>query len=432
MSNARLGKQPSFLKARKDLENQRSLDFEDGVLEGCRLQQASDANELKDARDELSLIRSQLETAQVECRRLKCTELGRQGRTSVADDRHLGGIPQEPYHLANITQSSHSTSFEVRSVSPAMSVVSDSYSFNTAPDEVPESPHFSSVFSTPSIPPETIDPARLPQPRPWKLSTTVQMTGQDGGESNQLVNVGSSTAPADLQAVESRGAVQTLRKHKPLKSIKEANGLMKTAHQAGQVGALTKVKYMVREAHRTPKAERTEIQKHLIAKWRTAEWDDGSYAEWNPRPKGAIPPSPDGPAEDWVAYYATLPLESPQLPRELRRDGEGQPLLSDVRALRTVARLQPRKSDGGNETRVNFKLAVARFFSVHGAYEDSLMRQSLNIAPSMTYAPYDGPIDSTDDIARHFALCGITDTVASNELGPWARVYLDSHPEVRE
>jgi hypothetical protein len=79
--------------------------------------------------------------------------------------------------------------------------------------------------------------------------------------------------------------VQTGRRHKPLKSIKEANMFMNMAHQPGNVAALWKVKRLLRAAQETKKEERTAGQKHLIAEWRSAEWDDGSYPPWKPSPK---------------------------------------------------------------------------------------------------------------------------------------------------
>jgi len=199
--------------------------------------------------------------------------------------------------------------------------------------------------------------------------------------------------------------------------------LMNMAHRPGNVAALRKVKCLRIEAQETEKKERTDVQTHLLEMWRSVEWDDGSP----PKPKRKGPPNPTASAEEWKVYYATLPTTSPQLPRELRRDPEGKPLLSDVIALRTVARLKPGKSDDNG---IQFKPAVAQFFSVQGAYEDSLRNQNLTIAPSVTYTPYTG--SNTDDIARHFASCGITYAVANTHLGPWAREYLQSHPDTSE
>jgi len=203
--------------------------------------------------------------------------------------------------------------------------------------------------------------------------------------------------------------------------------LINIAHKPGNVAALWKVKFLRREAQETKKEERTPVQTHLIEKWRSPEWDDGSYSPPKPKRKGPPNPIADASAEEWAVYYATLPTTSSQLPRELRRDPEGKPLLSDVIALRTVTRLKPGKSDDNG---IQFKPAVAQFFSVQGAYEDSLRNQNLTIAPSVTYTPYTG--SNTDDIARHFASCGITCAVANTNLGPWAREYLQSHPDTSE
>jgi len=254
----------------------------------------------------------------------------------------------------------------------------------------------------------------------------------EGEESDELAPqecsdayAGSPAISVDLQSVERREPAQTrtAKKNKPL-NINEAKRLMELARVSGNVGVLGKVKQLLRVAKETTKEERTIGQTHLLAEWRSVEWDVGSYPSRKPRPpKGAKAPVADASAEEWAAYYATLSVPV----RGLRRS-EGKPVLSDVKALRTVARLQPVKS---HDNKVLFKPAVAQLFSVHGAYENSLRNENISIAPSVTYTPYSGSYD-TNDIARHFARCGVTYAVANTELGPWAEEYLKSPSNTSE
>jgi len=312
-------KQPSFCKALEDLENQQeSHSFSAGIVEGRRLQRARDADELNEAREKLAVLHSRLQAAQAECESLKQhfedVEPGREVEipvTEVPSDRYLRGVVRgtgEPTHDSlhdtrdaldspDLTWDRIPTASAVpdtpslMGLSIANDVHDDPWAYHGTPIDYPS--------SSPTVPTsyiassEASDLAPLPQLRPQQTSSAVQSARQsEGEESNELppqerfdTDGNSSTAPVDSQSVERRGSVQTGRRHKPLKSIKEANMFMNMAHQPGNVAALWKVKRLLRAAQETKKGERTVGQKHLIAEWRSVEWDDGSYPPWKPSPQ---------------------------------------------------------------------------------------------------------------------------------------------------
>jgi hypothetical protein len=213
---------------------------------------------------------------------------------------------------------------------------------------------------------------------------------------------------------------------KPVKTMKEINMLINAARKPNNWLALRKVKALLRVAHGTAKDDRTPVQKHLIAKWRSVEWDDGSngVGYTHTRPQKTVNPLREDPPEVWQAFYTDYPEALvPNL--GIRRNNGGAPVLSDVKASRIVSQLRPDKTTGPLEASVPFKPTTARLFSVHGAYQEALMRLRIDIAHQVTYMPYNGPSDLTlDNVASHFAACGITLAVADSELGPWARQYL--------
>lgn len=70
-------------------------------------------------------------------------------------------------------------------------------------------------------------------------------------------------------------------------------------------------------------------------------------------------------------------------------------------------------------------VVVTELFSELGGYENILRRGAFSVSPQVNHVPYMGSVDniSKENIARHFAGCGVTIPVAENELGPWAREF---------
>jgi hypothetical protein len=200
------------------------------------------------------------------------------------------------------------------------------------------------------------------------------------------------------------------------------NVLLKEAHEPGNVDHYKKVKELCADAH-AAKDRRTEMQKYLLVKWKTPEWVRKPQTSDNVNTLPPTNPLRDDPPEDWVAYYAVFP---DSWPLGVRRDVDGRPLLADMRASRTVARLRPEMVIDEPTTRtarLRFKELVINLFSAPRAYHQALIRNDVMIAPQITYQPFAGPLEdiTLDGVARHFAMCGITVTAAERELGPWAR-----------
>ncbi|KAF8558119.1 hypothetical protein OG21DRAFT_1504478 [Imleria badia] len=211
---------------------------------------------------------------------------------------------------------------------------------------------------------------------------------------------------------------------KPAKSIKQIQSLIKAAHQPGNYQALTKVKALCSEAHRTPREQKTEVQRYLLSTWRTPDWEHPTSISRLPAPLNN--PRLEDPVECWVAYYASNPSSCP---KGIRRDADGRPYTTDMRASRTVARLRPvvlPNDPESRDTRQKFMAVVTELFSEPGAFENILRRGAFSVSPQVAYAPYVGSADALtmETVARHFAVCGITIPMADNELGPWAREYI--------
>ena len=200
------------------------------------------------------------------------------------------------------------------------------------------------------------------------------------------------------------------------------NALLEEANKPGNIDHYKKVKELCADAH-AAKDRRTEVQKYLLVKWKTPDWVKKPQTPDNGNTRPPINPLRDDPPEDWVAYYAVFP---DSWPLGVRQDTDGKPLLSDMKASRTVARLRPEMVIDEPTTRtarLRFKETVINLFSTPRAYHQALTRSNFTIAPQVTYQPF---VDSLEDItpdgvARHFAMCGISVAIAERELGPWAR-----------
>jgi len=287
--------------------------------------------------------------------------------------------------------------------------------------EVPTYSHTSPSSIAPSV-----GSPHLPQLPLSRPSAARSLASYRAGPLNELVSeVHSDMAIATTHAETSSAPWRIApggRTIKTPKTIKQMSVLLKEAHEPGNIDHYKRVKELCAEAH-AAKDRRTEVQKYLLVKWKTPDWVRKPQASNSVNTLPPTNPLRDDPPEDWVAYYAVFP---DSWPLGVRRDIDGKPLLSDMTASRTVARLRPEMVIDEPTTRtarLQFKETVISLFSAPRAYQQALIRNDATVAPQITYHPFMGPLEdiTLDGVARHFAMCGITVAVAERELGPWAR-----------
>jgi hypothetical protein len=202
--------------------------------------------------------------------------------------------------------------------------------------------------------------------------------------------------------------------------------LLKEANIPGNINHYKKVKALCAEAH-LAKDQKTDLQRYLLVKWKTPDWVKGpqSSSSHAASTMNCPPTNPlyDDPPEAWVAYYTAFPASCPL---GVRRDIDGKPRLTDMRASRIIARLRPDMVLDERTTRaarMQFKeTAVRQLFSIPGRYHRVLTNNNIAVAPQITYQPFMGlPGDITlHRVALHFAMCGISFAMADSDLEPWA------------
>jgi len=416
--------QPAFQIAFQDRKRAREDVFNKGISDGIR-RQKEEARELVDdveryrlernqAREELCTLRAQLEASRAESERLQ-ERLRQQTATSV--------------DVSSPVESVKSVHTDSRLPPPPPSDAPSS-----AEDQVAEPPvdqHLSFDFLAPLYPQQISPPmttpaspqAQLPDCVAARSFAAVLAAGQSSSnydDSALQAALDASPTSVGWTVVASSGFKPT----KPAKSIKQVQSLIKAAHQPGNYSALTKVKALCSEAHKTPRDQKTEVQRYLLSNWRTPDWEHPTSVPKLPPPLNN--PRLEDPVECWVSYYAANPSSCP---KGIRHEADGRPVVSDMKASRMVARLRPlvNPSDPeSREARQKFMAVVTELFSEQGEYSNILRRGAFSVSPQVCYAPFVGTADSIDElsIARHFAACGVTIPMADDELGPWAREYL--------
>ncbi|KAH7927968.1 hypothetical protein BV22DRAFT_1045049 [Leucogyrophana mollusca] len=424
--------QPAFQIAFQDRKRWREELFTKGLAEGMRRQKEAEKDLIEDCeryryernqtREELGSLRAQLEASRAECERLE--ERIRQKSFPVFGTATVDAPALQP-PAAPSPQSEPSrpgTSFlepsrpnDIQvSVTPVDSPPSHDFLAPMYPQ--PNQPSPSSAV-TPASPQD-----QLPESSTVRTFADVLAAGQSSTGNAPFTQTTSDTSSA------SQGwtivSPPNQKSTKPAKSIKQIQSLIKAAHQPNNYSALTKVKALCSEAHKTPRDQKTEVQRFLLSTWRTPDWEHPNSQPRLPAPLNN--PRLEDPVEAWVAYYTANPSSCP---KGIRREADGRPVLSDMRASRTVARLRPIVQQNDAETREarqKFMAVVTELFSVPGDYENVLRRGPFSVSPQIDYTPYVGSANeiSAVEVAAHFAACGVTTTMADNELLPWAREYI--------
>lgn len=271
--------------------------------------------------------------------------------------------------------------------------------------------------------------------------------------------------PVDLRASAAQSPTFTSPTSHTVKNLRQLQSLMIAAHKPGNERALARVKALCGEAHATPRDMKTDLQRYLLSNWRNPTSSSSNGAASPPTVPPAPPTAPatminrsksgsnsvpwgssgaalhshhaknnpriDDPVEVWYEYLCIYPS---CCPRGVRRDAHNRPNLSDLRASRIVARLRPELSQGNSlhlAIRADFITRVMALFSMPGAYAEKIRAEGLVIAPLVMYRAFRIDVSGIvreEDVVRHFAQCGVTVTVAENELEPWAVSYLSQAP----
>ena len=406
--------QPAFQIAFQDRKRAREETYNKGLSDGIR-RQKEEERELRDsiehyrfernqAREELLSLRAQLESTRADCERLN----------EKLNAVHTVSPPEPP--SLNTPPPSVPTKSPPAAVSPP--------DLAQPPDVAPtDTPSQSDLPSFPQhLSPQMVTPAspqaHLPDCVAARSFAAVLSAGNDDDLAPlSLIDELPVSQPWQTVVPQSQKLI------KPAKTIKQVQSLIKAAHQPGNYQALTKVKALCSEAHKTPRDQKTEVQRYLLSTWRTPDWEHPSSAPKLPAPLNN--PRLEDPVECWVAYYAANPSSCP---KGIRRDVDGRPFTTDMRASRMVARLRPvvlTNDPDSRDARQKFMAVVTELFSEPGRYENILRRGAFSVSPQVGYVPYSGPADAVtkESVARHFAVCGVTIPMADNELGPWAREY---------
>lgn len=423
----------SFQRARKgnrvavaaDIEEQHNHTHDREV--GVELAVCQD--ELRIARESQAVLRAELRAAQNECKSLR----------SGSAEAVINGPHSSTHGSKHPDYTTHSPSSTNSSLS-AGSFATPSAEMEELPLQLPadvsagisaggsmadeSAPTMSS--NTPSESNHEIE-NRLPELRSWNATAQLLKTTRKEGVSTITAPIVSPTTinSSSLAPASSAPSWQVAgRAIKTPKSIKQMDSLLAEAHKTGNIDHYKKVKELCAEAH-AALGTKTNLQKYLLVKWKTPDWVRGPRVIDNLPSHPPTNPLRDDPAEDWVAYYTIFPAS---LPLGVRLDGGGKPLLSDMRASRTMARLRPDMVVDGPTTaqaRLQFKEVAIHLFSNPHTYQ-RLTSNGAAIATHISYAPFSGSLDEITpiNISMHFAACGITVDAAHKELGPWARECL--------
>ncbi|KAN0093135.1 hypothetical protein V8E55_003919 [Tylopilus felleus] len=422
--------QPAFQIAFQDRKRTREDVYNKGVTEGIRRQKEEERDlrdnveryrlERNQAREELLSLRSQLDATRADCDKLQ----------EKLNNACVPAAAPVPVPLAQETSSKPSPSVDPVSTAalpPGLPQLPRLPDPNTPPEQSSTTELSSSLFPQQHVSPPMATPAspqaQLPDCVAARSFAAVLSTGQPLNEEESLLQ----SLVEEQQPASQPWQMPLPQSHKPpkpAKSIKQIQSLIKAAHQPGNYQALTKVKALCSEAHKTPREQKTEVQRYLLSTWRTPDWEHPTSISRLPAPLNN--PRLEDPVECWVAYYAANPSSCP---KGIRHDADGKPFTTDMRASRTVARLRPvvlPNDPESRETRQKFMAVVTELFSEQGGYENILRRGSFSVSPHIGYVPYVGTADTLtkESVGRHFATCGVTITMADIELGPWAREYV--------
>ncbi|RDB29392.1 hypothetical protein Hypma_014837 [Hypsizygus marmoreus] len=392
------------------------------VISRCKLEISGNLDALRLVTDQLQSERAERDILRKQVEDLTKENLGLTDRLQNLDKGEAAQVSPRPGPGVVPSQVIEVTS----TPSPTLSWKEEPPALPTPPHSTGTSATYASVASS--------QPANLSASSMRRISSGQPVTFLPVRSPDAAQPSAQSSPPAALHSLRAI-AVASPFVSRPVTSIPKMRSLIIAAHQPGNEEILARVKSLCTEAHATPQGQKTDIQKYLLIHWRNlTPGSELSMASSLPLPsnvKGSLSPrvNPrmDDPVEVWYEYLCT---HRTSWPRGVRRDAHNKPHLADLKASRTVARLRPDVDSAGSSTaRMEFMGRVAELFSVVGGYKEHLRKNKIKIAPKVTFRVYHGAAPITlDDVARHFARCGVTLAAATEELEPRARFYQASTP----
>ncbi|KAE9410760.1 hypothetical protein BT96DRAFT_912228 [Gymnopus androsaceus JB14] len=136
-------------------------------------------------------------------------------------------------------------------------------------------------------------------------------------------------------------------------------------------------------------------------------------------------PRKDDPPEVWLEF---LRIHAGNWPVGVRKQSNGDAVLSDLIASRMLAHMRPDLQPSPS-LRQNYVAAVLSLFTVKGRYKDLVAHLGLQISPITTFRVFtpdsaeSANIISEEDVARHYASCGVTVKMAEENVENWAIQY---------
>ncbi|KAJ4001858.1 hypothetical protein F5050DRAFT_1144494 [Lentinula boryana] len=216
--------------------------------------------------------------------------------------------------------------------------------------------------------------------------------------------------------------------------------LFEAAH-AGDADALVKCKALCREAHLLNAQARTFGMRFVLIHWKKPSANinssRGEQSCHRNRRQSNVPvatvssgtsdaivaltnPKMTDPPEMWYEYLKT---HSRSWPNGVRRQDNGNPWMPDLRASRIFAQLRPTLDNSQHQVRNQFTIAVLSLFTDRGRYKTLVRQLGLQVSSFANYVPFTFNGSSTcseEDVARHYASCGVTVKEVENEIEGWA------------
>ncbi|KAJ3795708.1 hypothetical protein GGU11DRAFT_791141 [Lentinula aff. detonsa] len=216
--------------------------------------------------------------------------------------------------------------------------------------------------------------------------------------------------------------------------------LFETAH-AGDADALVKCKALCREAHLLNTQARTYGMRFVLIHWKKPSANivssRGEQSCHRNRRQSNAPAATDSsgtsdaivalsnpkmtdPPEMWYEYLKT---HSRSWPNGVRRQDNGNPWMPDLRASRIFAQLRPNIDTSQHQVRNQFTIAVLSLFTHRGRYKTLVRQLGLRVSSLPNYVPFTfnrSETCSEEDVARHYASCGVTVKEVENEIEGWA------------